>query len=158
MKIIAVLIVLPFLCVLACTSCGSSDVTGLPDGDDSNHAIVLFESIDDVALYSDPARIRDIAIAGDVLTLKVTYGGGCEKHDFELYGWRGYNKSNPPQALLFLSHNAHGDRCEALITEVLHFSLSPLRFNVFRNRGPVYLRIHDPDSDEPVMPMPMYKF
>ena len=75
---------------------------------------------------SDPTFIESSGLAGDRLLLDVRYGGGCAEHDFQL-SWDGaILKSNPPQVVLTLSHDAHGDPCRALLAERLQFDLSAL--------------------------------
>ncbi len=64
------------------------------------------------------------AIDADKLLIAVTYGGGCQKHNFQL-NWDGVVlESYPPKIKLDLSHNNHGDNCMALINETLQFDLS----------------------------------
>ena len=79
--------------------------------------------------------INQIFINANLLTLNVSYGGGCKEHSFKLYATHGIYFSNPPQANVYLSHNANGDFCEAYITKNIKFDLSPMF-------PPVYLRIH----------------
>ena len=62
---------------------------------------------------------------GDKLIADVRYGGGCARHDFRLTWDGSLDKSDPPQALLKLSHDGNGDPCKALISERLTFDLSP---------------------------------
>jgi NigD-like C-terminal beta sandwich domain len=73
---------------------------------------------DDVTLVS--GRIVD-----DCLELVVGYGGGCEAHEFELV-WQdlGMICILPTYVHMKLHHNANGDRCEAYLTDTLHFDLS----------------------------------
>ena len=67
-----------------------------------------------------------LGISGDKLIVPVAYSGGCGAHSFQL-SWDGkINKSIPPQVVLELSHDAHGDQCRALIKETLQFDLSVL--------------------------------
>lgn len=58
------------------------------------------------------------------LEVQVRYGGGCEKHEFELF-WDGSEfESNPVQIPLVLTHNNNGDACRSIVTETLQFDLS----------------------------------
>lgn len=63
--------------------------------------------------------LNSINLVGNILTLNVSYSGGCEEHVFELV--------LGTQTDLYLSHNANGDRCEAYLTENLKFDLSPIK-------------------------------
>lgn len=68
--------------------------------------------------------LEDAGLKGDKLIVDVKYGGGCSQHSVQL-NWDGkILKSNPPQIILDLSHNAHGDPCKALLSERLQFDLS----------------------------------
>ena len=67
------------------------------------------------------------SITGDVLTLNVSYSGGCEAHEFTLVTSGVFLESNPVQLQAILAHNANGDNCEAWITETYHFNLSALK-------------------------------
>ena len=67
------------------------------------------------------------SITGDVLTLNVSYGGGCETHDFTLITSGVFLESDPVQLQAVLAHNANGDRCERWVTETYHFNVSALK-------------------------------
>ena len=68
--------------------------------------------------------VTGAGLKGDKLIVDVEYGGGCRQHIFQL-NWDGkVLKSNPPQIMLDLSHNAHGDPCRALMFDKLQFDLS----------------------------------
>ena len=67
------------------------------------------------------------SITNGVLMLNVSYGGGCEAHDFTLITSGVFLESDPVQLQAVLAHNANGDSCEAWITETYHFNVSPLK-------------------------------
>lgn len=67
------------------------------------------------------------SITGDVLTLNVSYSGGCESHDFTLITSGVFLESNPVQLQTVLAHNANGDSCERWVTETYHFNVSALK-------------------------------
>lgn len=73
------------------------------------------------------AEITGLSITADVLTIGVTYSGGCAQHDFDLFWAGSFLESFPVQAVLVLTHDAHGDLCKALISENVAFDLAPLR-------------------------------
>ncbi len=143
----------------------SCDLRGLLNSShykrDSNTPIILFDDIDKISISTDHTNIQDAIVEGDLLMLDVVYGGGCEKHEFKLYGWKGITKSNPPQAEIFLSHNANNDVCDALIYNKLTFDLTPLKLHYRKNYhqgGPLVLRIYAAGYSEPFLPLPLYKF
>lgn len=85
--------------------------------------IKLIESINIDEWANDPVNIISASLEDDILSIKVQYGGGCKDHFFKLIIPDGIEKSNPPQTTFFLSHNANGDGCEALISDELRFNL-----------------------------------
>jgi hypothetical protein len=128
----------------------------------SNHdRIIIVDNLDSSKVAFDPAGIDTTSVQGDVLRLKVSHAGGCEPHDFTLYGLSGFLESSPPQAEIFLAHDAHGDMCEARLTKELRIDLTPLR-EVFQRaygeHGMLLLRIHAPGALEPVRPLRVYNF
>jgi|GEM_PF-749140 len=80
-----------------------------------------------VDLESDPYTLGGARVEGDLLVVEVSYGGGCEKHDFTLLDTGIATRSIPPQHLLRLVHDAHGDACEAYLTKELRFDISPFK-------------------------------
>ena len=116
---------------------------------------------DAVFSANDPATIVEAEIDGDVLILKVVFSGGCEPHDFRLEFDGNFMESYPVQANLFLYHDAHGDACEAEITEELQFDLTPLKdlyMSYYRDEGPVILRIHEPGQRGTFKVLIVYEF
>ena len=81
----------------------------------------------DMTATSDEFALRETRIEGDILTLIVGYGGGCEAHEFELIASLAATKSIPPQHVLKLLHDGNGDVCEAYLTSELRFDLMPFR-------------------------------
>lgn len=75
---------------------------------------------------SDPYEIIDLNLENLLLSIEVSYSGGCKQHVFNLYWDRFMAKSIPPLVTLYLVHNSNEDRCEALIKEKLTFDISPL--------------------------------
>jgi hypothetical protein len=128
---------------------------------DAGDGIIMFDDMDDITLHTDQATITVIGIVGNTLCLTVQYSGGCRDHEFELYGMNAFLESYPPQAPIYLSHDANGDACEALITTELEFDLTPLRNayqRVYDDDGPVLLRILEPGATDPVKPLVLYEF
>ncbi len=75
----------------------------------------------------DPVTITGGAIEGDVLTLEVSYSGGCELHGLGGCWDGGFDLSEPPGAGVALWHDANGDSCEAEIADSVALSLVPMR-------------------------------
>ena len=66
-------------------------------------------------------------ITEDVLTLNVSYGGGCKAHDFTLVTSGVFQGTDPVELQAVIAHNANTDSCEAYLTETYHFDVSPLK-------------------------------
>lgn len=75
----------------------------------------------------DAVNINSLRIKGDILEIDVSYGG-CQEHDFVLYGNRAYQKSLPPKIGLALIHDAHGDKCRKLSSKKLFFNIKNIRY------------------------------
>ena len=152
-------IVSTVLLVAALAGCDDNPCSTVCDADD-HHSIIIFDAFDDITLYTDPLIIKEIGLGGNILYLKVEYGGGCRDHDFELYGMSSFLESDPPQASVYLSHNANGDACDALIISELEFSLVPLKEEFLKayDDGPMLLRIFGPGATDPVRPLILYVF
>jgi len=89
--------------------------------------IVITVNPDSPRLPSDPVTIYAVEVRGDSVDLNVTFGGGCNDHTFTLLSAAAWMESYPVQVAVRLSHDAHGDACDALLTRVLRFDLSPLK-------------------------------
>ncbi len=128
---------------------------------DPAERVIMVEDWQTVTLSTDEAVIHNAQVAGGVLYLTVRYGGGCAEHRFNLYTARYFLESQPPQAVLHLSHNANNDQCKALIQTVLRYDLLPLRqaaLRAFGASGTILLRIFPPGKNEPYMPLVVYTY
>ncbi len=82
--------------------------------------------------YKDPLLSLKAMVQEDCLRMTAEYSGGCAEHDFDLY-WDGeWERTKPPVAHLYLSHNAHGDACEAVKAQKIGFALQQIRFPGYR--------------------------
>ena len=92
-------------------------------------------------------------IADDTLTLTVSYGGGCETHDFTLVASDVFMESYPVQLGVTLAHDANGDTCEAYLTEAYEFDLTPIKTlyqeGYREDAGTIVLRLRDVPEDAP---------
>jgi hypothetical protein len=71
-------------------------------------------------------RLKKAWIENNKLFLDVSWSGGCKEHSWELIFNGMIAKSLPPQATLYLKHNANGDMCKKLMLDTLCFSLKPM--------------------------------
>jgi len=114
----------------ALTSCQRQDPLG-PDAllhpAAGVHAPVLIEQDDGRRWPSDPYALAEASVAGDTLTLRVHFGGGCETHRFALVVTRLFMESDPVQIPATLAHDGRDDACDAVVNETLRFDLTPVR-------------------------------
>ena len=68
------------------------------------------------------------SIEGNILTIEVSYSGGCEEHDFKLYFNGMYKKSLPPKADFVLVHDNKGDACRSIVEKTLKFDISAAQY------------------------------
>ena len=78
-------------------------------------------------LQSDPFDLDSAAVSGDILTISVSYKGGCRGHDFVLTASDSFRESSPVQLSMVLTHDANDDPCEAYPTQQLRFDLTPIK-------------------------------
>ena len=72
-------------------------------------------------------RDDGLAIDRDTLTVTVSYSGGCADHEFNLVTSGVFRESHPVQLEVALVHDAHGDRCKAILTDTRRFHLIPIK-------------------------------
>ena len=101
---------------------------------------------------TDAYTISAATVQDDILSVDVSYSGGCETHVFTLVAEQRFLESLPVQLRVSLAHNANGDTCEALIIETLHFDLTPIKSayqkGYQKDTGTIALRLKDaPPSD-----------
>jgi hypothetical protein len=75
----------------------------------------------------DGLQIDSFDIDGPVLTMDLSYGGGCREHSVDFVAWNGWLESFPVQVGAILAHDARDDACDALIHTTRTFDLTPLR-------------------------------
>ena len=109
------------LCLFVCSAFGC-----IPE-DPVEGTIVLANGTDPEDWKIDPYFVEELKVDRDTLVIVVSYSGGCEEHDFSLVAWSYFWESYPVQAGVLLSHDNHADPCEAIITQELHFDLTPLK-------------------------------
>ncbi|MGB1131142.1 MAG: serpin family protein [Haloferula sp.] len=96
-------------------------------------------------IKSDPFTLSGVTIEGGVLKIQVSHSGGHKDHDFTLYSTTNVKTSNPPQVDLFLKHDAHGDRAEALLMKKLDFNLADIP-------KPAVITVHTDHGDKKTVP------
>ena len=97
------------------------------DNDHNNGDVMEPTIVEDCLIDHDSYEIAEMSITEDILTIEVSYGGGCVEHEFQLLISKCFLESDPVQAQMILLHDAKGDMCETLITRELEFDLSGLK-------------------------------
>ncbi len=123
--------------------------------------IIYTASITSDSVYTYPANIISASVKDDILSLRISYSGGCKDHNFNLFSLNVFLESNPLQISMRLSHNGNGDNCDRIVYDILYFDLRSLKdlfASQYKNSsGEVYLNINNP-SMELFYPKPLYKF
>jgi hypothetical protein len=114
---------------LTLAACGSTEPIqpGSPaamSGPDGQPVVVITN--DRAAWPHDAFRFENVSIDGDLLTVEVTYGGGCVDHRFALVVGAEMMESDPVQMRGSLAHDANGDKCRALVGRAIVLDVSPL--------------------------------
>ncbi len=134
------------LLLLSATACGEGPDDN-PDGTTSRMTSVDMDDLrpfegsvaidDDVdratALQESDAYELEVdgdhapVIENDMLTLTVSYSGGCAEHVFTLVRDSNFMGSDPVQLVVTLIHDANDDTCEAYPRERYVFDLTPIK-------------------------------
>lgn len=93
---------------------------------ETNSETMLKATIGDIETPSDLIQITGVTISGNIMSIDVNYSGGCQEHNFQLYGSANIAKSLPPIRSVKLVHNANGDACRKLEVRTLVFDISDL--------------------------------
>ncbi len=102
----------------------------------------------------DPFAIISAEADCDILTVRVSYEGGCTDHEFSLsLGVGSFGEETEMSINIVLAHNAQGDACKTEVRKNLQFSLLPLRRLLIDTTGklpeePVELKISGPSTIE----------
>lgn len=112
-----------FTLLLFFVSCEKSSINFCPN---------VIEGVNLTDFPMDEYGVNQIDITKDQLLINVTYGGGCENHDFKmiLHDESPIDGGGQQIQILSLSHNANNDVCNALILDhELCFNISNIENN-----------------------------
>ena len=87
--------------------------------------VVIADTVEEWGV--DEYALNSATITDDALILNVSYGGGCENHQFTLVSTGVFLESFPVQLSVSLAHNANNDPCQAWLTDDYHFDLSAIK-------------------------------
>lgn len=127
---------LPYTIILSTAlfflACGNSKDVATTDSDDNTPTPEAEKAIlvTDISPFKSNASttIEKVSLEGNILTLKVSYSGGCKDHEFQLVGNKMISKSLPPKRGIFLYHNGNEDSCRESITKELRFDISAFAY------------------------------
>ncbi|MCY4659448.1 MAG: hypothetical protein OXF93_06500 [Acidobacteria bacterium] len=103
----------------------SADPSGAQQSSALRGAVVVSDA--DRGWGSDEYVVNAAGITGDVLTLNVSYSGGCAAHAFTLVVSESFAGRSPATLAGRLAHDANGDSCEAHPMEDYEFDLGVIR-------------------------------
>ncbi len=135
------------LWVVALAGCGDDDMTLGPDpGPPGPEVQIVAGAGPDLLL--DVLGVDSLWVEGDSLHLAVSYGGGCEEHDFSALAADAFAESEPPQLSVYLRHEDHDDPCDAIVSQRLAFGLAAVEAlfkSHYGGTGPYFLSVSWPD-------------
>lgn len=80
----------------------------------------------DDAHPNDRFSMDGSTLTGRLLTLDVSYGGGCKAHEFTACWDELVLESDPPMVGVVVLHDGNGDTCEAIGSQTLYIDLQAL--------------------------------
>ncbi len=116
------------LIVFALAACGGPQhgaMTSIPE----NTPKVEVDPSADLKARGAPVSIVSAEQDGDYLSIRISYSGGCEIHDFSVISKGKYTATYPPEVEIALKHDDKGDRCRGIVDERRYFDLRPLQYS-----------------------------
>lgn len=93
-----------------------------------NENVLIAATIGRIDQASDPISISDVRVIGNKMLIDISYGGGCEEHQFQLIGSPMISKSLPPIRAIQLVHIANADKCKMNVLKTLEVDLKELAY------------------------------
>ncbi len=116
-----------FILTLIIMSCGHSKKTSKKNAP-IVHEVILANDFSAYARNSANTQILNATITDSILSLDISYNGGCKPHTFDLIGSKMIQKSMPPIRGIMLAHNDNEDDCRELIEETIKFNINKFRY------------------------------
>lgn len=90
--------------------------------------VVLTNDFSSYARGSSDTEVTNAFLTDSILTLNVSYSGGCKAHSFELIGSKMVQKTPQPLRGLMLIHHANDDDCREQIKQELRFNVNEFMY------------------------------
>jgi hypothetical protein len=137
-----ILIVCLTIVAFGCKSTKNVALSENPSKDtvQKNENVVIAASIGRIDQASDPISISNLRIQGNKMLIDVSYGGGCEDHQFQVIGSPMISKSLPPVRAIQLVHVANGDKCKMNVMKTLEVDISDFAYKK-ENGSEIYLTL-----------------
>jgi hypothetical protein len=109
---------------------------------------VIITDLPPDTILLDPYWVDSLSLDGDLLSVSVHYGGGCNPHAFQLYMTpAAFLESHPVQASLYLWHNSYDDACDAIVSQTVTFDMGAIAA-LFESQypgsdGEIWLNVHE---------------
>lgn len=150
MRIIATLL-LGFTLALI-LNCSRKSTDAGESEDNSLSGEVIISDIRPELTQRDHFSLRDVRIRGRIIDVSLTYSGGCEDHGFRLHMNRGFAKSNPVQADIYVEHSSNDDFCRMMVNQTVSFDLGPV-VNLYHQMSGktdrIIINVHDYFEGQP---------
>lgn len=106
----------------------SASATGSTKQTEAPVKAVTVDAATDMNATGAAYTVDSMSMNKNILSVFVTYSGGCKEHTFELLSNGMYAKSLPPQVSVVLKHTNNGDNCRELVMKELKFDVSALKY------------------------------
>lgn len=103
-------------------------------------------------LKSDLLTIDSAWVESNTLLIDVKFGGGCRVHKFDIYTDTSFVSDSTIS--LYLTHDANGDYCKALVSERLAFNLASIGDLTLEGK----LKIYAPGNNSAYTPAPQWSY
>lgn len=97
------------------------------------------------SVVSAPLTITSVSVSGNIMTIGISYNGGCKDHVFRVVGSSVLAKSLPPIRTFQIIHNSNEDKCEKIMTENLKVDISALAYKQEKG-SEIYLTLNGWDE------------
>jgi hypothetical protein len=136
--------ILSVLLAALVTGCSANEVLEYVKPSDVG-MVTVPSSSNTSAWANDRVTIDSASIRQHQLYVFLSYGGGCNDHEFAAIAAGPWLESHPVQLGVYIAHEGHGDPCRALLRSVLRFDLAEVRAaylrNYQQNSGEIILRL-----------------